>query len=162
MKRILLVCSVIASVFAVQLGTGTASANTQVTPAAQSINGVVGTAITATTAYTVTGISGTKVFVISPTLPRRPFDQHRHRRCLRHPNRLQRCIQLHRHSLRRRHLGHRHNHHRSLRHRHAFAWHPNSHRPRWCSHHRNHRIHFNRPRHPLFLYCPSTSRRPCI
>ena len=69
MKRILLVCSVIASVFAVQLGTGTASANTQVTPAAQSINGVVGTAITATTAYTVTGISGTKVFVISPTLP---------------------------------------------------------------------------------------------
>ena len=69
MKRILLVCSVIASVFAVQLGTGTASANTQVTPAAQSVNGVVGTAITATTAYTVTGISGTKVFVISPTLP---------------------------------------------------------------------------------------------
>ena len=69
MKRILLVCAVIASVFAVQLGTGTASANTQVTPAAQSINGVVGTAITATTAYTVTGISGTKVFVISPTLP---------------------------------------------------------------------------------------------
>ena len=69
MKRILLVCSVIASVFAVQLGTGTASANTQVTPAAQSINGVVGTAITATTAYTVTGISGTKVFVVSPTLP---------------------------------------------------------------------------------------------
>ena len=69
MKRILLVCSVIASVFAVQLGTGTASANTQVTPAAQSINGVVGTAITATSAYTVTGISGTKVFVISPTLP---------------------------------------------------------------------------------------------
>ena len=69
MKRILLVCSVIASVFAVQIGTGTASANTQVTPAAQSINGVVGTAITATTAYTVTGISGTKVFVISPTLP---------------------------------------------------------------------------------------------
>ena len=66
MKRILLVCSVIASVFAVQLGTGTASANTQVTPAAQSINGVV---VTATTAYTVTGISGTKVFVISPTLP---------------------------------------------------------------------------------------------
>ena len=97
-----------------------------------------------------------------PNLARRPFDQHRHRRCLRHPNRLQRCIQLHRHSLRRRHLGHRHNHHRSLRHRHAFAWHPNSHRPRWCSHHRNHRIHFNRPRHPLFLYCPSTSRRPCI
>ena len=69
MKRILLVCAVIASVFAVQLGTGTASANTQVTPAAQSVNGVVGTAITATTAYTVTGISGTKVFVISPTLP---------------------------------------------------------------------------------------------
>lgn len=69
MKRILLVCSVIASVFAVQLGTGTASANTQVTPAAQSITGVVGTAITATTAYTVTGISGTKVFVVSPTLP---------------------------------------------------------------------------------------------
>ena len=69
MKRIPLVCAVIASVFAIQLGTGTASANTQVTPAAQSVNWVVGTAITATTAYTVTGISGTKVFVISPTLP---------------------------------------------------------------------------------------------
>lgn len=69
MKRILLVCAVIASVFAVQLGTGIASANTQVTPAAQSINGVVGAAVSATTAYTVTGISGTKVFVISPTLP---------------------------------------------------------------------------------------------
>jgi len=33
------------------------------------VSGVVGTAISATTAYTVTGISGTKVFVISPTLP---------------------------------------------------------------------------------------------
>jgi len=69
MKRILLVCALIASTFALQLGGGIASANTQVTPAAQSVSGVVGTAISATTAYTVTGISGTKVFVISPTLP---------------------------------------------------------------------------------------------
>jgi len=69
MKRILLVCALIASTFALQLGGGAASANTQVTPAAQSVSGVVGTAISATTAYTVTGISGTKVFVISPTLP---------------------------------------------------------------------------------------------
>lgn len=69
MKRILLVCALIAATFALQLGGGTASANTQVTPAAQSVSGVVGTAISATTAYTVTGISGTKVFVISPTLP---------------------------------------------------------------------------------------------
>ena len=69
MKRILLVCALIASTFALQLGGGIASANTQVTPAAQSVSGVVGTPISATTAYTVTGISGTKVFVISPTLP---------------------------------------------------------------------------------------------
>ena len=69
MKRILLVCALIASTFALQLGSGIASANTQVTPAAQSVSGVVGTPISATTAYTVTGISGTKVFVISPTLP---------------------------------------------------------------------------------------------
>jgi len=69
MKRILLVCALIASTFALQLGGVIASANTQVTPAAQSVSGVVGTAISATTAYTVTGISGTKVFVISPTLP---------------------------------------------------------------------------------------------
>jgi hypothetical protein len=33
------------------------------------VSGVVGSAITATTAYTATGISGTKVFVISPSLP---------------------------------------------------------------------------------------------
>ena len=69
MKRIFLVCALIASTFALQLGGGIASANTQVTPAAQSVSGVVGTPISATTAYTVTGISGTKVFVISPTLP---------------------------------------------------------------------------------------------
>ena len=69
MKRILLVCALIASTFALQFGGGIASANTQVTPAAQSVSGVVGTPISATTAYTVTGISGTKVFVISPTLP---------------------------------------------------------------------------------------------
>ena len=69
MKRILLVSAIIVSTFALQLGGGTALANTQVTPAAQSVSGVVGTAISATTAYTVTGISGTKVFVISPTLP---------------------------------------------------------------------------------------------
>ncbi len=69
MKRILLVCALIASTFALQLGGGIASANTQVTPAAQSVSGVVGTAVSATTAYTITGISGTKVFVISPTLP---------------------------------------------------------------------------------------------
>ena len=69
MKRILLVSAIIASTFALQLGGGTALANAQVTPAAQSVSGVVGSAITATTAYTVTGISGTKVFVISPTLP---------------------------------------------------------------------------------------------
>ena len=62
-------CALIASTFALQLGGGIASANTQVTPAAQSVSGVVGTPISATTAYTVTGISGTKVFVISPTLP---------------------------------------------------------------------------------------------
>lgn len=62
-------CALIASTFALQLGGGIASANTQVTPAAQSVSGVVGTAISVTTAYTVTGISGTKVFVISPTLP---------------------------------------------------------------------------------------------
>lgn len=69
MKRILLVSAIIVSTFALQLGGGTALAITQVTPAAQSVSGVVGTAISATTAYTVTGISGTKVFVISPTLP---------------------------------------------------------------------------------------------
>ncbi len=69
MKRILLVSAIIASTFALQLGGDTVLANTQVTPAAQSVSGVVGSAITATTAYTVTGISGTKVFVISPTLP---------------------------------------------------------------------------------------------
>ena len=69
MKRIFLVCALIASTFALQLGGGIASANTQVTPAAQTVSGVVGTPISATTAYTVTGISGTKVFVISPTLP---------------------------------------------------------------------------------------------
>ena len=69
MKRILLVSAIIASTFALQLGGGTALANAQVTPAAQSVSGVVGSAITATTAYTVTGISGTKVFVISTTLP---------------------------------------------------------------------------------------------
>ena len=69
MRRILLVCALIASTFALQFGGGIASANTQVTPAAQSVSGVVGTPISATTAYTVTGISGTKVFVISPTLP---------------------------------------------------------------------------------------------
>ncbi len=76
MKRILLVCALIASTFALQLGGGIASANTQVTPAAQSVSGVVGTAISATTAYTVTGISGTKVFVISPTLPGRFIHQY--------------------------------------------------------------------------------------
>lgn len=69
MKRILLVSAIIASTFVLQLGGGTALANALVTPAAQSVSGVVGTAISATTAYTVTGISGTKVFVISPTLP---------------------------------------------------------------------------------------------
>lgn len=69
MKRIFLVSTLLASLFVVQLGSGVASANAQITPTAQSVSGVVGSAITATTAYTATGISGTKVFVISPSLP---------------------------------------------------------------------------------------------
>ncbi|MFZ9727093.1 MAG: putative Ig domain-containing protein, partial [Ilumatobacteraceae bacterium] len=69
MKRIFLVSTLFASLIAVQVGSGTASANAQITPAAQSVSGVVGTAITATTAFTSTGISGTKVFVINPSLP---------------------------------------------------------------------------------------------
>ncbi|MGA1148594.1 MAG: putative Ig domain-containing protein [Ilumatobacteraceae bacterium] len=69
MKRIFLVSTLLASLIAVQVGSGTASANAQITPAAQSVSGVVGTAITATTAFTSTGISGTKVFVINPSLP---------------------------------------------------------------------------------------------
>jgi hypothetical protein len=39
------------------------------TPSAQSLSGTVGAAVTATTAYTVTGITGTKVFAVSPSLP---------------------------------------------------------------------------------------------
>jgi len=69
MKRIFLVSTLLASLFVVQLGSGVASANAQITPTAQSVSGVVGSAITATTAYTATGISGTKVFIISPSLP---------------------------------------------------------------------------------------------
>ncbi|MGA1742822.1 MAG: putative Ig domain-containing protein [Ilumatobacteraceae bacterium] len=69
MKRIFLVSTLFASLIAVQVGSGTASANAQITPAAQSVSGVVGTAITATTVFTSTGISGTKVFVINPSLP---------------------------------------------------------------------------------------------
>lgn len=69
MKRIFLVSTLLASLFVVQLSSGVASANAQITPTAQSVSGVVGSAITATTAYTSTGISGTKVFVISPSLP---------------------------------------------------------------------------------------------
>ena len=69
MKRIFLVSTLLASLFVVQLGSGVASANAQITPTAQSVSGVVGSAITATTAYSATGISGTKVFVISPSLP---------------------------------------------------------------------------------------------
>jgi hypothetical protein len=45
------------------------SANTTMTPAAQTVSGTVGSAITATTAYTTTGITGTRVFAVSPSLP---------------------------------------------------------------------------------------------
>lgn len=69
MKRVFLVTTLLASLVTVQLGSGIASANAQITPAAQSVSGVVGTPITATTAFTSTGISGTKVFVINPSLP---------------------------------------------------------------------------------------------
>jgi hypothetical protein len=45
------------------------SANTTMTPAAQTVSATVGTAITSTTAYTTTGIAGTRVFAVSPSLP---------------------------------------------------------------------------------------------
>jgi hypothetical protein len=44
-------------------------ANTTMTPASQTVSVQVGSAITATTAYTTSGITGTRVFAISPSLP---------------------------------------------------------------------------------------------
>jgi len=54
---------------AVSLGASIASANTSLTPAAQVVSASVGTAITPTAAYTSTGIAGTRVFAVSPSLP---------------------------------------------------------------------------------------------
>lgn len=68
MKRMSAAIAVVATL-AMSLGASVASANTSLTPAAQVVSGSVGTAITPTAAYTSTGIAGTRVFAISPSLP---------------------------------------------------------------------------------------------
>jgi len=69
MKRLITMFSVVCASVAMPIGSATVSANTTMTPAAQTVSGTVGTAITSTTAYTTTGISGTRVFAVSPSLP---------------------------------------------------------------------------------------------
>lgn len=68
MKRILLVASLLVPFFALQPG-GVAQANATLSPSAQTVSAVVGTAVTPTTAFTATGFTGTRVFAISPSLP---------------------------------------------------------------------------------------------
>ena len=53
----------------VSIGSSVASANTSLTPAAQVVSASVGTPMTPTSSYTSTGIAGTRVFAISPSLP---------------------------------------------------------------------------------------------
>lgn len=69
MKRLAAALVLISSVIALPVATSSVSANTTLTPAAQTVSATVGTAITSTTAYTSTGITGTRVFAISPSLP---------------------------------------------------------------------------------------------
>lgn len=69
MKRPLAVIAIfISTLFGLVVSTP-ASAATSMSPSAQSVAGTVGTAVTPTTAFTVTGITGTKVFAVSPSLP---------------------------------------------------------------------------------------------
>lgn len=69
MKRLALIFALIVSTITVAIGVGPVNANAALSPAAQTVSAVVGTAITPTTAYTATGFSGSRVFAISPSLP---------------------------------------------------------------------------------------------
>ena len=69
MKKLISVFALVVSGVVLPLHSLSVSANTTMTPAAQTVSGTVGTAITSTTAYTTTGIAGTRVFAVSPSLP---------------------------------------------------------------------------------------------
>lgn len=69
MKRLITMFSVVYASVAIPIGSATVSANTTMIPASQTVSATVGTAISATAAYTTTGITGTRVFAVSPSLP---------------------------------------------------------------------------------------------